>query len=277
MNLFKTTAIAGALAVSMVSAPAFAQFQDWATWFGTPITVTDKTFTLVDFDANVTIQGTPQNPFGFRRTNTGGTYGANNIGTGATEDSTTAFAPGLVNIFENSAGNHQVNLTGPNGAEFPLSGANGSLYAIQYIVNIDPSSYPPENGQEAFGSVSLSLNATGQPNFGKFMISKRVQGLTPIAATGGVNPWVVDNDFDIGAVFDATLTTIDATPQTIFCGVCTRFLVTDYAVILNSSVATVLSQMTNTFQQVEVPAPAPIALLAAGLLGVGLVRRMKKA
>lgn len=275
VKLFKHAAV-GVLALGAVmTSPAQAQFVDWAFWASNPRTVTDKTFTLIDFDGSVTIQGTPQNPLGYRTNTTGPDFGAASLGVGGTQNSTLAFTPGQVNIFVNSSGDHQVNLTGPNGAEFPISGANGSIYAIQYIVNIDTSTYPPTDpGELAFGTVRLSLNVTSP--FGEYLVSKRVQGLTPGAATGNANPWNRDSTQDLGVIFDATLTTIDATPATIFCGTCTRFLVTDYVTVTNSTINTVLNQITNTFEQVPVPVPAPLALLAVGLLGLGASRRLMK-
>ena len=257
MNTLKFAALGGALSLALVGGPAFAiTTSTWSVWATTPITEGDKTITLVDRDASVTIQSTPQN--------------------GATLTSNTAFAGNPnVTFFQNGNGDYQVNLTGVGGGDFPIAGANGSIFAIQYIVNIDTSTYPAGPGDNVFGTVRLSLNATSP--FGKYSVTKRVQGLTPVSATGGVNVWTGDANYDIGVKFDGTLTTTDSTPATIFCGVCTRFLVTDYVTILNSTIGTVLSQMTNTYQQVEVPAPAPLALIGAGLFGIAARRRQRKA
>jgi hypothetical protein len=63
------------------------------------------------------------------------------------------------------------------------------------------------------------------------------------------------------------------------CGICRRFAITD---TVNNQVNGAVSRgftqsMTNTFQTTLVPAPAPLALVAFGLVGLGALNRRRKA
>jgi hypothetical protein len=285
MRNMRTAIFGSCVALTLASTPSWAFVSaNWSGWatasdnFATAdptmikpfngLTDADKTIALVDYDASVTIQGTPQNA--------------------ATLTSNVAF-PGNASALPGGTGPtvefqdlgndlHQVTFAGPGA--FPLNGITlnvGDVMAVQYVINIDTSFYPAGIDEKVFGSVSLGLNVN---NPGDLTVSKRVQGLTPNSITGGAVQWSANTAYDIGAIFDETLSTNTSTGVTVFCGVCTTFLVTDYVRVdaktgAGGTIETSLSSMSNTFQQTfPAPAPAPLALLGIGMLGLTISRRV---
>ena len=272
MSKLKFAALGGIFAVALASGPAFAVNQTFDVWSANStglatqndpdnwggITVGDKRISLVDYGV-VTIQGTAQNA---------ATLTTTDAFNEAADELRVAFTEDLVN------GRHQVNLLPDSGSPFSFAGMSiGDTLAVQYVINILPSSYPPDAGELRFGTVFLGLNVASA---GGLTVTKRVQGLTPWQA-GNTTAWSVNNNFALGQVFDQSISTDGQTNQQVFCGVCVTFLVTDYITLVgNQGSPTSLSSISNTYEQV-LPVPAPLALVATGLLGIGVARRMKKA
>jgi hypothetical protein len=271
MNLVKTAFAGGALATVLFSSQAFAilaTFEDWAGMTSADIgtvtdpddfgglTVTDKTITFISSGVGTSTQGSGID--GSTQTvNTDFVEAADEVEVNFTESSTT--------------GRHLVTARSVSGDELNLSSVTaGNVLGYQYVINIDPSSYPAADGDQVFGSVFLGVIANG--TFGSFTVSKRVQGLTPISETGGT-PWSENSNFAVGAIFDDTLETTGATPDDVFCGVCTTFLVTDLITINSTPVGADLSAINNSFEQQTVPVPAPLALVGAGIIALGFARR----
>lgn len=142
---------------------------------------------------------------------------------------------------------------------------NGVLTGhISYFVEIAPGGDPDAEPARRFTTIRLSQEVLAQ---GAANTSTRKQ-------ITGQNTSVVPN-----ATFTADLLatgqggTDDAT-----CGVCRKFAVTD---TFNNQVngglgAGRIQSYTNTYET-DVPAPAPLALMALGLFGVGAARRLRKA
>jgi hypothetical protein len=282
MKLQKSVLISGAAALALASAPSWAFVEStWSAWATASdniatadptvlkpfngLTVSDKTIALVDFDDEVVIQGTPEDATGLtsNRAFPGNATGLPG-GTGPT-----------VQFQDLGNGRHQVTFAAPGAFPFnsmvPALEA-GDILAVQYVINIDTSLYPAEGDELVFGSVDLGLNVNAS---GDLTVFKRVQGLTPNAVTNGSVQWSANTDFDLGAVFDETIFTETQVDETVFCGVCTAFLVTDYVVIgADAPLGTSLSSISNTFEQTNVPVPAPLALLGLGMVGLFASRRM---
>ena len=272
MNRLKTTAIAGGLAVALMGTQAFAitaNFEAWATQtsadlatvtdpgdFG-GLTETDKTITFISAGVGTATQATSID--------------------GSTQTVNTNFVETATEVqvaFNQSAttGRHLVGVAAVSGSAINLSGVSaGDILGYQYVINIDTSDYPATGEELRFGNVFLGLIANGI--FGDFTVSKRVQGLTPIVVTGGT-PWSENPNFAVGAIFDQTISTTGATQASIFCGVCTTFLVTDLITINSTPIGADLSAINNSFEQV--PVPAPLALVGIGLVGIGFIRRHAK-
>jgi hypothetical protein len=273
MNFLKTAAASGVIATALISGQAFAAtatFEDWAAMTSADIatltdpddfgglTATDKTITFISAGVGTSTQATT----------------INNTSQSVTTDFVEAADEVQVAFNESvTTGRHLVGVSAVSGASIDLSGVVAdNILGYQYVINIDPSSYPALPGEETFGTVFLGLIANG--TFGSFDVSKRVQGLTPIALGG--TPWAVNSNFAVGNVFDATLETDGATQQSIFCGVCTTFLVTDLITINSTPIGADLSSINNSFEQGTIPVPAPLALVAVGLIGLGSIRRFAK-
>jgi hypothetical protein len=274
--------VGGAVTIALLGAPMIAQaatqtetWTDWATassyagddptaWTG--ITIGDKTIIYVGAGSGVTVQGGTQNP-------TDQTFSANWVGTNADYNVTFEdFPPDRV---------HQVTMETVSGAAISLGPLAGQTTAIQYIINIDDSSFPagPNEWTFAFGALSLDANNPGGGPVGAtFQMQKRVQGLTPTNAIAGGEQWTLNSNFDIGEIFDQTTDPADAintSADTVFCGTCTTWLVTDFLTVFNDQTASdnILNSFTNSFTQQQVPAPGALVLIATGLFGIGVSRR----
>jgi hypothetical protein len=233
------------------------------------LTDADKTIALVDYDASVTVQATPVGGAGFTSNRAfPGNPSALPGGTGPTVE------------FQDLGNDlHQVTFAAPGA--FPMNSigglAVGDVFAVQYVINIDVSLYPAtEAGEKVFGEISLGVNFN---NPADLTVSKRIQGLTPNSITNGPVQWTANADYDIGAIFDRTISTNLASSVTVACGVCTAFLVTDYVRVDSltgpgGTLLTSISSISNTFEQRTVPVPAPLALLGIGMLGLTVARRM---
>ena len=200
-------AAGGALSIALFAAPVFAT--SWDAWeamtsatittdddpddFG-GITVGDKTITLIDYGAGTSIQGSPQDA---------STFTASSNWNKAAADLEVSFSVDPVND------RYQVNLNpsavGAGSPPFDLTGLNtGDTLAIQYVINIDPSTYPPAPGDLRFGSIFLGLNVVDS---GGLTVSKRVQGLTPNGYNASDIAWSLNNNFAVGTFFDKTIST----------------------------------------------------------------------
>jgi hypothetical protein len=273
MKLIQSAAAVGAVTAALMSGQAFAVVSTFDLWAGLTagnigtvtdpddfggLTEGDKTITFISAGVGTATQGTAID------------------GSTQTVDTDFVEADSAIRVtFTQSVttGRHRVNVTENGGNSIDLSSVSaGDVLGYQYVINIDPSDYPAAPDQEVFGGVFLGLQANG--TFGSFTVSKRVQGLTPIGVTGGT-PWSVNNNFAVGTIFDATLSTTGATDDEVFCGVCTTFLVTDLITINSTPITADLSGIDNSFEQV-VPVPAPLALVGAGILALGFSRRFGK-
>ena len=273
MNTTRAVALAGGLSVAMMSTQAFAileTFEDWAALTSANIgtvtdpddfgglTVTDKTITLISAGVGTATQGTTQDA--------------------STQTVDTDFAETASEVEVNfnvsgTTGRHLVQVRAVSGDAINLTGVGaGDVLGYQYVINIDPSGYPAGPTEEVFGRTFLGLLANG--DFGSYTVSKRIQGLTPFAVTGGTQ-WSVNGNFAVGEIFDKTISTDGATEASVFCGVCTTFLVTDLITINSTPITADLSAINNSFEQ-TVPVPAPLALVGAGMLALGLSRRFGK-
>lgn len=279
MRLAKSTAAAGALIAALTSGQAFAVIETFDVWAGLTnpdiddpaivddpddfggLTETDKTITFINSGATVTTQATPKD---------------NTVRSADTDFNETPVEFEVAFTVDNVNNRHVVQFQKEDGSVVNLAGLDaGDVLAVQYVINIDPSDYPAEPDQERFGQVFLGLQVNG--SFGGVSVAKRIQGLTPFGLDASDVAWDVNSNFAVGTFFDRTIETDDATDADVFCGICTTFLVTDFVTLINAQGApTGLLNLSNTFEQV-VPVPAPLALLGAGLVGIGFVRRMKKA
>lgn len=278
-------AVGGAVTVALLGAPvavqAASQTETWADWATlssyagadpsawTGITIGDKTIIYVGAGSGVTVEGGTIDP-------TDQSFTANWVGNNDDyEVSFQDFPPDRV---------HQVTMRTVSGDAFSLQTLAGETTAIQYIIKIDDSSFPPDEGDFTFAFGALSLNANN-PGGGAvtFEMQKRVQGLTPTGAVVGGEQWTLNTAFDIGAVFDETTDAANAdstSADTVFCGTCTTWLVTDFLTVFvgQSTSDNILTSFTNSFTQQQIPAPGALALIATGLLGIGFSRRrMRKA
>jgi hypothetical protein len=272
--------VGGAVMIALLGAPMIAQaatqtetWADWATassyagadptaWTG--ITIGDKTIIYVGAGSGVTVQGGTVDP-------TDQTFSANWVGTNADYNVTFEdFPPDRV---------HQVTMETVSGAAISLSPLAGQTTAIQYIINIDGSSYPAGPDEYVFAFGALSLNANNPAGgAATFEMRKRVQGLTPTDAIAGGEQWTLNTAFDIGEIFDETTdaaSALNTAVDTVFCGTCTTWLVTDFITVFAGQSASdnILTSFTNSFTQTTVPAPGALVLIATGLFGIGVSRR----
>jgi hypothetical protein len=283
MRNLQTAIIGSAVVLALASTPALSivntTWSDWASQSDNiatadptvlapfnGLTETDKTIALVDADNSVTIQATPVGGAGLT---------SNKAFPGNTSSGPGGVGPEVT--FQEISDTHQVVFDAPGGFDLAGAGAGnaqpGDIFAVQYVINIDTSLYPATDNELVFGTVSLGLNVDTAGGLTAF---KRIQGLTPNSVTNGPVQWAANTDFDLGAIFDRTIETSTQTNATVFCGVCTAFLITDYVVIDAGGIgSTVLNSLSNRFEQ-TVPVPAPLALLGAGLIGIATTRRIAK-
>jgi hypothetical protein len=269
-------AVGGALTVALFGAPmvaqAASQTETWTDWDGlsdfsgadpsawTGITIGDKTIIYVGAGNGVEIQGGTVDPSGQAFTDD---WDQTNDELEVTFED---FPPNRI---------HQTTVN-PVSGSFELTPSE--TVALQYIINIDDSTFPadPTEFTFAFGSLSIDANnPAGGPT--TFSVTKRVQGLTPTGALPGGTPWDLNNNFDIGEIFDSTTDPAsagDVAQDTVFCGTCTTWLVTDYVEVFanHTSGDNILGDITNSFTQ-TIPTPGALALIATGLLGLGFARR----
>jgi hypothetical protein len=142
-------------------------------------------------------------------------------------------------------------------------------YALQYYIDIDGWFSPDQLLRLGLVRAGMNVTANNERTF-----TKHVVGVTPDPNDPTQNPsGPPDNWSDFGVFFDEELTTTGGNFASIFCGRCTRFLVTD--VLVNpASVTGTLSSLTNNYNLV--PAPASLALLGSGLALLGFSRRRNR-
>jgi hypothetical protein len=165
---------------------------------------------------------------------------------------------------------------GVNISSASLSGVETGIFNINAL------------GTQTTGSISYFIDLTPPPGFTvddepnlRFTLIRLTNELldqnsgnvnTRKQITGQDTPIVPDADFTADLNLGDTPTSVSVN-----CGVCRRFAVTDsYNAQVSGDAGRVIS-MTNTYEVQLIPVPAPLALVAAGLLGLGLTSRRRKA
>jgi hypothetical protein len=156
-----------------------------------------------------------------------------------------------------------------------VAGNTATTGQLSYFIELAPGYDPAADPDIKFDNITLSQETltAGDPE----NTSARKQ------ITGQNNVVVTD------ASFAETLNTVGqatggSTADSTACGVCRKFAVTDSYTNdadgpggLNPGRIQSLSNAYDTLEQPEVPVPAPLALMAIGLIGIGAARRHRKA
>jgi hypothetical protein len=145
-----------------------------------------------------------------------------------------------------------------NTGQLSGSGVTDTIFNLSYTIELyagDPATNPDERLD------IISIGADISDTFDNATGAKWIFGQN----TAVVNP----------ATFKAVVN--DPGVGTTNCGVCRKFVITDVfnTQASGSGAKGIISSVTNNYT-VVVPGPAPIALFGAGLLGLGILRRVCK-